>query len=57
MFHFNVIPVGLELDFHTFPTVYVTPSNSLRRERTIRLKLGFTAARQNAEITELVLLN
>jgi hypothetical protein len=33
--------------------VYGTLSNSLRRERTIRFKLGFAAARQNAEITNL----
>jgi hypothetical protein len=33
------------------------PSNFLRWERIIRLKLGFVAARQNMKITELVLLN
>jgi hypothetical protein len=49
--------LGWKLDFHTFPTVYVTSSNALRRERTIHLKLGFAAARQNAKIIELVLLN
>jgi hypothetical protein len=49
--------LGWKLDFHTFPTIYGAPSNYLRRERTIRLKLGFAAARQNTEITELVLLN
>jgi len=31
--------------------VYGTPSNSLRRERTIRFELGLAAARQNAETT------
>jgi hypothetical protein len=49
--------LGWKLDVHTFPTVYGTPSNSLRRERTIRLKLDFTAVRHNTKITELVLLN
>jgi hypothetical protein len=33
--------------------VYGTPSNALRRERTIRFKFGLTAARQNAETTNL----
>jgi hypothetical protein len=37
--------------------VYVTPSNSLRQEKTICLKLGFATAKQNAEIIEHVLLN
>jgi len=42
-----------QLDFHTFPTIYGMLSNSLRRERTIHFKLGFAAARQNAETTNL----
>jgi hypothetical protein len=46
-----------KLDFHTFPMVYGTPSYYLRRERTIHLKLGFAAARHNAKISKLVLLN
>jgi len=44
--NFDVILVGLE-------TVYGTPSNSLRRERTIRFKLGLAAVRQNAKTTNL----
>jgi hypothetical protein len=55
--NFEVISVVWKLGFHTFLTVHGTPSNSLKRERTIHLKLGFAAARQNAEITKLVLLN
>jgi hypothetical protein len=31
--------------------VYCTPSTSLRQERTIYFKLGFAAARHNAETT------
>jgi hypothetical protein len=49
--------LGWKLDFHTFPTIYGPPFNFLIQERTIHLKLGIVAARQNAKITELVLLN
>jgi hypothetical protein len=51
--NFDVIPIGLELDFHTFPTIYGMLSNSLIRERTTRFKLAFAAARQNTETTNL----
>jgi hypothetical protein len=57
MSNFEVIPMAWKLDFHTFPMVYGTPSYYLRRERTIHLKLGFAAARHNAKISKLVLLN
>jgi hypothetical protein len=33
--------------------VYGTPSNSLRRERTIRFKLGIATIKQNAKTTDL----
>jgi len=37
------------IDFHIFSMIYATPSNSLRRERTIYLKLSFDAANRLRE--------